>query len=150
MSSSLFPATADEAHWGEGSRALLDSFLAHVANMRLKVQILALFLSDTGLCLSSESLAKRLNEPVLETQNAARELCEDGVLHYCPHFAFADLCSLSLPFLLPAMRLQLGLLRFALRHEPEWVWNHFEARQSALPREALEPGPHEPLWCGTS
>lgn len=132
MSSSLFPAPADEAQWSEGSRALLDGFLSHVANTRLEVQILALFLSDTGACLSSESLAKRLGAPVLETQNAARQLSEDGALHYCPQFAFADLCSLSLPFLLPAMRLQLGLLHFALRHEPDFVWNRFETNQTAL------------------
>lgn len=138
MSSSLFPAPADETKWGEGSRALLDGFLAEVANTRLHVQVLALFLNDPGLCLSSESLAKRLDAPILETQNVARQLSENGALHYCPQFAFADLCSLSLPFLTPAVRLQLGLLRLALRHEPDFVWHRFETGQTPT-RTASEP-----------
>lgn len=131
MSSSLFPAPSHEAKWGEGSRPLLNAFLTDVANTRLKVQILSLFLSDSGLCLSSDSLARRLDAPVLDAQNAARQLSDDGALNYCPQFAFADLCSLSLPFLSPAMRLQLGLLRFALRHEPDCVWNRFDAHHIA-------------------
>ena len=140
MNSSLFPAPADEMKWGEGSRALLAGFLAEVANTRLKVQILALFLHDPGLCLSSESLAKRLGAPVLETQSAARGLSENGALHYCPQFAFADLCSLSLPFLTPATRLQLGLLRFSLRHEPDFVWHRFETGQTAKRSDAEQRG----------
>lgn len=138
MNSSLFPAPADETKWGEGSRTLLDGFLAEVADTRLKVQVLALFLNDSGLCLSSESLAKRLGAPVLETQSAARQLSENGALHYCLQFAFADLCSLSLLFLTPATRLQLGLLRFALRHEPDFVWHRFEIGRPPVPT-ASEP-----------
>jgi hypothetical protein len=141
MDSSLFPAPASDARWGEGSRELLQAFLSDIANTRLKVKILALFLNESALCLSSVSLAQRLNEPALETQDAAQKLSEDGALHYCPQFAYADLCSLSLTFLSPAMRLQLSLLRFALRHEPDWVWNHFETQagtDSASPQEHAE------------
>lgn len=132
MNTSLFPAPAGEVQWGEGSRALLDSFLSDVANTRLKVKILSLFLCESGLCVSSVALARRLGEPVLDTQSAAKKLGDDGALHYCPQFAYADLCSLSLPFLTPPVRLQLGLLRFALRHEPNWVWNHFGTSRTPL------------------
>jgi len=101
--------------------------LDDVANSRLKVKILGLFLSDPGLCLSSDRLALRMGEQTPDTQRAARQLGQAGAFHYCPQFAFVDLCSLSLSYLSPATQLQLGLLRFALRHEPEWVWGHFDA-----------------------
>lgn len=142
MNTSLFPAPPDETKWGDGSRALLDGFLTDVANTPLRVKILALFLGDSGLCLPSEALARRLGEPIRDVQKAAQQLSNDGALHYCPQFAFADLCSLSLPFLSPAMRLQLDLLRFVLRHEPNWVWDRFEgdlaSPQSALERHVME------------
>lgn len=68
-----------------------------------------------------------MGEQTPDTQRAARQLGQAGAFHYCPQFAFVDLCSLSLSYLSPATQLQLGLLRFALRHEPEWVWGHFDA-----------------------
>jgi len=120
-------APIDATQWGEGSRALLENFLNDVANSRLKVKILGVFLSDSGLCLSSERLAVRLGETPPDTRLAVRQLGIERVLHYCPQFAFADLCTLSLPSLAPTAQLQLGLLRFALRHEPEWVWRRFDA-----------------------
>lgn len=121
---------------------MLHDFLCDTVNSRLKVKILGVFLSDSGVCLSSERLASRLGEQPLDTLRAARQLGQSGALHYCPQFAFADLCSFSLSYLAPATQLQLSLLRFALRHEPEWVWGHFDApihERHRAPVAACEP-----------
>lgn len=115
----------------EEDRAELTDFLASVANSTLKVKILRLFLSDPGLCLSSPSLAERVGASIFEIRRAAQQLADEGALNYCPHFAFSDLCHLSLSRLPQPVQSQLKVLITALRCEPDLVWGYFDNENSA-------------------
>lgn len=130
--------------WDDHSQEQLQDFLEAVANTPLKVKILQLFLSDPGLCLSSSVLADRIEQPPFETRQAVQQLNRAGALNYSPHFAFTDLCSLSISRLPEAMRQQLCLFQVALRRQPETVWGYFNANDQKEPERntQLEIQPH--------
>ena len=113
----------------EENRAELAGFLVTVANSTLKVKILRLFLSDSGLCLSSSALADRVGDSVFDTRRAIQQLADSNALNYCPHFAFTDLCHLSLPRLPQPVQRQLRLLIAALRLQPQWVWDYLASEE---------------------
>ena len=126
----LPPFDPKEKSWDDADRATLRDFIRMVANTALKIKVLNVFLYDPYLCLSTEELAHRLQENVLEVQSSVRELHARGAFHYCESFAYADLCSLSFQRHTPAIQHCLCLLRLALRLEPKFVWAQVDSNDS--------------------
>ncbi|RYF41764.1 MAG: hypothetical protein EOO38_20365 [Cytophagaceae bacterium] len=108
--------------WDTVGKATLCDFLHIVANTPLKIKILSTFLYDPYLCISSDHLAQRLKEDTADVRRNVRELWSDRAFHYCSSFGYSDLCSLSFQRHTPTIQHCLGLLRLALRLDPEFVW----------------------------
>ncbi|HEX8551266.1 MAG TPA: hypothetical protein VF681_06875 [Abditibacteriaceae bacterium] len=104
----------------------LRSFLRDVANSPLKVRILQLFLTQSGVCISSVQLAERIGSDSAEVRVALQELNHEGALMFCPHFGHSDLCLMNGRYQTDGMKRNLQLLLGALREKPESVWMHLK------------------------
>ena len=129
MSSALLFQT-DENEWNDNGRETLRDFVRMVAPTPLKLRILTLFVADPYLCLSSEYLAHRLGEEMVEVQEGARGLSDAGVLSYCASFAHSDLCCLSFASYTPSVQYCLRLWRLSLSVAPGFVWAQIDAADS--------------------
>ena len=96
-------------------------FVRDVIQTPTKFKILHLFLLDPYLCLSSDFVAQRIGERMLDVQEGARELHAQGAFNYCRPFAYSDLCCLGFAHRPPETQHLLRLLRFSLRIEPQLI-----------------------------
>lgn len=107
---------------GEAMTPELHHFLTNIANTPMKVQVLALFMEKSGICLSSDQMAVYFKTDQETVRAALLQLGNDGILTYCPYFGNADLCMMNPNYHTSRIKRDLRLLATALQSQPQMVW----------------------------